>query len=87
MNTVVIDHRITTRRVVAELDEARRGSVDVLRLLLVPVPRELPLAWLVQVLQMQHLRGIHTYGVEASHAGLLGPRVQLRRERRGGWVE
>ena len=37
-----MDHGITTRRVVAELDEARRGSVDVLRLLPVPVPREAP---------------------------------------------
>lgn len=47
---------------------------------------QLPLARLVQVLQMQHLRGIHTYRVEASHAGLLGPHVQLRRERNDGWV-
>ena len=68
--TVVIDHGITTRHPVAELDEARQGNVDVL----------CPLTRLVQVLQLQHLRGIHTYEVEASNARLLGPRVQHRRE-------
>jgi hypothetical protein len=26
--------------------------------------------------QMQHLQGIHTYGEEASHSELLGPRGQ-----------
>ena len=80
MITVIIDHGITTRRAVAELDEARRGSADDLRLLLVLVPRAAPLAWLVQALQMQRLRGIHMYRVEASYARLLGPRVQHKRE-------
>ena len=32
---------------------------------------------LVQVLQMQHLQGIHTCREEASQAGLLDLRVQL----------
>ena len=71
-----------------EIDEARRGSADVPRLLLVLVPRAAPLARLVQALQMQRLRGIHTYRVEASDAGLLGLRVQHRREewRLGGMI-
>ena len=33
--------------------------------------------WLVQVLQMQHLQGIHACREKASQAGLLDPQVQL----------
>ena len=32
-------------------------------------------SWLIQVLQVQHLQGIHTCREEASQAGLLGLRV------------
>jgi hypothetical protein len=35
------------------------------------------LAWFVLVLQMQHLRGIHTYREEASCTELLGSRRRL----------
>jgi hypothetical protein len=35
------------------------------------------LARFVQVLQMQHLRGIHTYREEAPHTELLGSRRRL----------
>jgi hypothetical protein len=81
MIVVVIDHMIATRRVV----EACRGRVIILR----PRPRRLvsriaPFVWLVQVLQMQHLQGIHMCGVEASHVTLLGPREKLRYGRCGG---
>jgi hypothetical protein len=36
------------------------------------------LTWFVLVLQMQHLRGIHTYREEASRTELLGSRRWLR---------
>jgi hypothetical protein len=35
-------------------------------------------AWFVLVLQMQHLRGIHTYREEAPRTELLGSRWRLR---------
>ena len=35
------------------------------------------LAWFVQVLQMQHLRGIHTYREETPRTELLGSRRRL----------
>jgi hypothetical protein len=36
------------------------------------------LAWFVLVLQMEHLRGIHTYREEAPRIELLGSRRRLR---------
>jgi hypothetical protein len=36
------------------------------------------LAWFVLVIQMQHLRGIHTYREEAPRTELLGSRRRLR---------
>jgi hypothetical protein len=44
-----------------------RAVVDVLHVL----------AWFVLVLQMQHLRGIHTYREEAPRTKLLGSRRRL----------
>jgi hypothetical protein len=40
------------------------------------------LAWFVLVLQMQHLRGIHTYREEALRTELLGSRRWLREGKR-----
>jgi hypothetical protein len=55
---IVVDHVITTTSAFAEPDEARRGSVVVLRLRSHPTRR--PLVWLVQVLWVYYLQGIHT---------------------------
>jgi hypothetical protein len=69
--TAVIGHGITTRRAeqrnVDERVEQCRAVVGVLHVLV----------RFVLVLQMQHLRGIHTYMEEAPRTELLGSRRRL----------
>jgi hypothetical protein len=69
---MVIGHGITTRRVgqqkTSRCRRTRRAVAGVLHVLV----------WFVLVLQMQHLRGIHTYREEALRTELLGSRRRLR---------
>jgi hypothetical protein len=76
--TPVIAHGITTRRAglrktldVDERVEQCRAVADVLHVL----------ARFILVLQMQYLRGIHTYREEASRTKLLGSRRRLGERR------